>query len=148
MIKGVHHTCITVSNMDEALTFYKDTLGCKQTMDFEISDEAFDKIMNIKGFRARFVFFEEGLELVYYYPPVEGRMPSITPFDFGYTFVIMEIDDLDETYANLVKKGVKFDAPPQEPKQIVPTIGSVRVAHLRGPDNVKLSLIQMPKDHG
>jgi catechol 2,3-dioxygenase-like lactoylglutathione lyase family enzyme len=148
MIKGVHHTCITVSNIDEALAFYKDTLGLKQTMDFEIADEAFDKIFNIKGFRARFVYFEEGLEIVYYYPPVEGKAPSISPFDFGYTFAILQVDDLDAAYANLVKKGVKFDAPPQVPKALVPTEGSVKVAHMRGPDNVKLSLVQLSKSQG
>ena len=32
MIKGVHHTCITVSDLERSVTFYRDALGLELVM--------------------------------------------------------------------------------------------------------------------
>jgi catechol 2,3-dioxygenase-like lactoylglutathione lyase family enzyme len=143
MIK-VHHACITVSDIDQALAFYRDTLGLKMTMDFEISGEEFDRLHEYPNTRARLLYFEEGLELAYYYSPSDGRPLNARLWDHGHTFLILEVSDLEKTYATLVDRGVKFFAAPQLPKKEAP-VGKIPVAHLRGPDGVRISLIEWPQ---
>jgi len=145
MIKKVHHACIAVSNIEEAVAFYRDTLGLKMTMDFEISGEELDALLGVKSAHLRMAYFDEGLEIAYYYSPIDGKPLNARPWDFGFTFLILEVDDLDKTYAELVKKGVKFSAPPPLGKTEIPTEGKVRAVHLHAPDNVRMSLIELPK---
>jgi len=144
MIK-LHHACITVSNMDQALAFYRDILGFKAVMDFEVSGEEWDRIFEYKGVRARLVYFEEGLELTQVYSPDDGKPLDARPWDHGYTFLILDVDDLEKTYATLLDRGAKFFAPPQLPKVGLPNLGKAKVAHLRAPDGVRISLLEWPK---
>lgn len=145
MIKKVHHACITVSDIDQALAFYRDALGLRVTMDFDLKSEEFDKIFEVQGSHARIVYFDEGLEITYFYSPKDGKPLNARTWDYGNTFLILEVDDLDKSYAELLKKGVKFFAPPQLPKTEVPAEGKVKVAHVRAPDNVRMSLVELPK---
>jgi catechol 2,3-dioxygenase-like lactoylglutathione lyase family enzyme len=35
MIKGIHHACVIVSDMDRSLDFYRDKLGLKEVMNLK-----------------------------------------------------------------------------------------------------------------
>jgi len=43
MITGVHHTCITVSDLDRSVAFYRDVLGLELVMTEE-SERSLSKI--------------------------------------------------------------------------------------------------------
>ncbi|UCF92963.1 MAG: VOC family protein, partial [Desulfobacterales bacterium] len=47
MISGVHHVCITVSDMERSLAFYRDKLGMKEEMNLKF--DADDVMMDLKG---------------------------------------------------------------------------------------------------
>jgi catechol 2,3-dioxygenase-like lactoylglutathione lyase family enzyme len=47
MISGLHHASIVVSDMKKSLTFYRDTLGMKQEMEFRY--EADPVVMDLPG---------------------------------------------------------------------------------------------------
>lgn len=145
MIKKLHHACVTVSDMDRALAFYRDILGLEMTMDFEISGDEFDALFHRPGVRGRLVYFEEGVELAYYFSPSDGKPLSARPWDSGFTFLIFEVSNLEKMYVTLVDKGVEFRAPPKLPSTEVPTEGAVKVAHLNGPDGELISLIELPQ---
>ena len=147
MIKRLSHACIVVSDMDKALAFYRDTLGLKVRMDFDVSGEetGFDRIFQNPGIRFRIVYFEEGVELAYFYSPSDGKPllnENVRFWDHGNTLLIFEVSDLDKIYSDLVAKGVKFFAPPQSPEPKVPTIGRTKVTHLQDPDGVRISLLE------
>lgn len=144
MIKKVHHAVITVSDMEEALHFYRDILGCKVTMDFEISGGEWGEAFGVKEFRARLVYLDEGIELAYYYQPGNGRPLKANPWDPGYHFLVLEVKDLEEIYSRLTSKGVEFFLPPHTPEGEVPSVGKTKVAHLKGPDGVRISMVQLP----
>jgi catechol 2,3-dioxygenase-like lactoylglutathione lyase family enzyme len=140
MIKKLHHAVVSVSDMDQALSFYRDKLGLKVRVDFEVHGAEFDALMGEPGVRGRIVYFEENLELAYFYSPSDGRPLTMRPWDKGATFLVFEVDDLTKTCSELEAKGVEFFAPPQVPEMDAPTVGKIPVAHVRAPDGVRISL--------
>lgn len=142
MIKKLHHGCITVSDMERSLAFYRDKLGLKVQMDFEMFGPEFDAYLKMSGARFRIVYFEEGVELVQYVSPSLGKKPDITMFDFGFAFLIFEVDDIQKTYEEWSAKGVEFYGLPRLPEKEVPTVGKVMLVHLPGPDGERISLNQ------
>jgi glyoxylase I family protein len=143
MIKSLHHAGIIVSDMDRGLAFYRDILRLKPVMDFEISGEEWGAILGYPGVRARVVVFEEGVEMLHFFSPTDGKILNARPWDIGYTMLIMEVDDLDKTYYALQEKGVQFYAPSK--KEEIPNVGIVKIAHMRAPEGVRICLMEFPK---
>jgi catechol 2,3-dioxygenase-like lactoylglutathione lyase family enzyme len=54
---------------------------------------------------------------------------------FGYDHLGLQVDDLDAAYAALSAKGYAFFVPPQQQ-------GQMRIAFVRGPDNITVELVQ------
>jgi len=148
MIRHLHHACISTSDMDRALAFYRDTLGLKLITDFEASGKELDRIFGCSGFRARVAYFEEGLEVSQFFFPVNKKMLNVSYSDIGCAFLIFEVSDLDEMYSTLVDRGAEFYCRPIAVPPPFPTLPSIRVAHIRGPDGERISLMEIPANTG
>ena len=144
MIKRLRHAALVVSDMEEALPFYRDKMGFKVTMDFTISGEHWDKMFLCPDVKIRIVYFDVDIELAQFIHPTDGRPYDMRPWDIGSTLFIFEVDDLEKTYGELVSRGVEFYAPPIIDE--VPGKGTAPVAHIKGPDGVRLSILQLKKD--
>jgi catechol 2,3-dioxygenase-like lactoylglutathione lyase family enzyme len=76
MIKDIHHTSFTVSEMERSIRFYRDILGLELKWDsaaigVKFKGETADKVTNCPGTELRIVFFASGnhrIELVEYTP--------------------------------------------------------------------------------
>lgn len=68
--------------------------------------------------------------------PNEGLTPSAADRHFGTDHIGFRVPDLDAAYAELVARGVAFEAPPMSPKD------GIKIAFLRGPDDVRIELLQ------
>lgn len=145
MIKRLHHACISVSDMDRSLAFYRDILGLKVMDDFEISGEEWDELMQSPKWRSRIVYFEEHVELTQVLSTSDGKPVNARPWDHGAIFLIFQVTDVDKMYSSLVNKGVEFYAPPRLPSAEVATVGAMKVTHLRGPDGERISLLEWPE---
>lgn len=141
MIKQLHHACISSSNLARSLAFYRDVLGFKLLFEMDNSGREHETLFGTKpGFHSRVVQFEEGLEVSEFISPAGRKSLHLKPWDIGAVFLIFEVSDLDNLYATLMDKGVKFVNPPMTLKSPLPGGGSLKIAHLHGPDGERISL--------
>jgi predicted enzyme related to lactoylglutathione lyase len=99
MIKQIKFVSVPVHDQNRALAFYTDKLGFTI-----ITDQPFDGKQRWIELRI---------------PKAETRVVLFTPDEHKarvgtFTGVSLECDDIDATYADLLAKGVAFDAPPKK----------------------------------
>ena len=115
---------LTVANFDQALAFYRDTLGLEQIADWS-SDRG--RVVALAAGRATLELFDEAqAELV---DTIEaGRRVS------GVVRLALEVPDSEETARCLVAAGAEQVAPP-----VTPPWGG-RNVRVRAPDGMQLTL--------
>ena len=59
---------------------------------------------------------------------------------FGYDHIGLQVEDLDAAHRALSAKGYVFFMPPQQPGAV---LGDMRIAFLKGPDNISVELLQL-----
>lgn len=93
MIRNIAHSCFTVSDLDRALSFYRDGLGLQEAFDF-VNDEGhrFGVYLHVGG--RNFLELFEG-EL---HDPAEGQ---------SYRHICLEVDDIQATVAMLRSRGIE-----------------------------------------
>lgn len=132
-----HHFAVTVSNLDRAVAFYRDTLGLDVLSEFSVGGEAFATGVGIDDASAEFVHLEAGdarVELVEYTP--EGDTASENRLNQpGATHLGLEVDDLDSVYESL-PDGVETIAEPQT------TESGTRILFVRDPDGTLVELLE------
>ena len=120
--RGINHVGISTKNYDDALAFYRDTLGAK---------EAFT-IRNPDG-SVRLTYLQLSRDTFIELLPVAADQPS------GVTHIGIETDDVDASIANLRAHGVAVADP---------TVGvsKARVGRITDPDGVAIEVMQMGPD--
>ena len=115
---------LTVPDFDEAVAFYRDTLGLEQLADWSGED---GRVILLDARRATIELFDERqAESV---DRIEaGRRVS------GPVRLAWDVEDIDSATQRLVAAGAKAEAPP-----VVPPWGG-RNARLRTPDGMQLTL--------
>ncbi|KXF56473.1 hypothetical protein AXA44_34600 [Rhodococcus sp. SC4] len=119
MIRGVHHTSLTTSDLEASLAFYSGLLGCAKVMDAEWDNSAdADRIVGLTNAVAKGVILRTGnsyLEILQYFSP-EPRPLDPTPraCDIGLRHICFDVVDIEDEYARLSSAGVEFISPPQE----------------------------------
>ncbi len=97
MIIGHAHTCFTVSDLKQSLAFYRDKLGLEEAFDFKREDgQRYGVYLHLGG-RSFIEFFEGELQ-----EPAEGQ---------AFRHICLEVDDINETVAELEKRGVEVTTP-------------------------------------
>jgi len=133
-----HHFAVTVSNLDRAVAFYRDTLGLDVVSEFAVGGEAFATGVGVDGASADFVHLDAGdarVELVEYDP--EGDAAAETELNQpGATHLGLEVDDLDAVYEAL-PDGVETIAEPQT------TESGTRILFVRDPDGTLVELLEL-----
>ena len=120
--RGVNHVGIATHDYDEALAFYKDTLGAKEAFTIR-NDDGTVRLTYLQLSRDTFV------ELL----PVRAEQPA------GVLHIGIETDDVAASVAALRASGVAVDDP---------TIGAskARVARIADPNGLQIELMQMGTD--
>lgn len=119
---------LTVPDFDQAVAFYRDTLGLEQLADW--SGEDGRVILLGAGSATLELFDERQAESV---DRIEAGRRVSGPVRFA-----ISVDDLDATADRLVAAGAEAMAPP-----VVPPWGG-RNARLRTPDGMQLTLFSEP----
>ncbi|TYT61319.1 VOC family protein [Natrialba swarupiae] len=100
---STHHVGITVNDLEETLSFYRDVLGLSVADRFAVSGEAFSSAVGVEDASAEFVHLDgEGvrIELVEYDPQARASA-SAGLNQPGASHVGLEVDDVDAFYEGL-----------------------------------------------
>lgn len=145
MINGIHHTCITVSDLERSIEFYRDVLGLELVMteESERSGDDRSKALGVARAKVRLAVLRAGeaqVELIEY-ANVPGRTYDRNNNDIGAMHIAFRVDDIDAVYQRLFDQGVRFTSPPRT----VPAgpMEGWRWTYLFDPDGVSLELLQI-----
>jgi len=116
---GIERILISVRDMEESLSFYRDRVGMRVAAEQTLNTERIEQFWDLTaGTQARAVYLKNDeqntlLELIEF-SPNSGK--AITEgarvWDYGLYDIAFQVRDLDTTYNDLLKKGFTFVAPP------------------------------------
>lgn len=145
-IAGVHHIAINVSDWERSGRFYRDVLGFEQLFEpGEGAGEELEEATRVPGARLRFAMFRVGddcVELIQYLSP-EGRPYDRRNCDVGNMHLAFRVPDMDEAYAELQDRGVKFNSPPIHIGE--GPLEGCAFSYFTDPDGVTLEIFQEAK---
>ena len=144
MITGVHHTCISVSDLERSIAFYRDTLGL-ELLTVEQSERSGDdrsETLGVSRAQVELAILRAGnarIELIQYVTP-EGRPYDRRNNDVGAMHIAFRVDDIEGAHQSLLDQGVEFTGPPAT----IPAgpLEGWKWTYLRDPDGISLELIQ------
>lgn len=126
-VEGLDHVAVTVSDMDRALTFYRDLLGCEELGQLVLDDGTF-----------KLVFLRAGtgyVELFAHRPPAApAGAPAAAPA-VGIQHIAFKTADVDAVAARLAAAGAALMEVPRNAP------GGVRLAFLHDPDGNVVELV-------
>jgi catechol 2,3-dioxygenase-like lactoylglutathione lyase family enzyme len=144
------HFSFTVSDLDAAVRFYVDLLGCELVKEQEQNNaytrrlvgypDAHLRVAQIRFPAARGLSTHH-LELVEYVRP-QGSRGDLNICNPGAAHLAFAVDDLDTDYARLTAAGVSFFSPPNEITEGVNQGG--KAVYFHGPDDIVHELVQPP----
>jgi catechol 2,3-dioxygenase-like lactoylglutathione lyase family enzyme len=114
---------VATRNADKARTFYADQLGLRF-----VRDDGFALVFDIDGTKLRV-----------------AKVNEFTPLPF--TVLGWQVDAIEQTVADLNKKGITFErfpGLPQDPLGIWAAPGGAKVAWFKDPDGNVLSVSEQP----
>jgi len=143
----LHHTGLTVSDLERSLHFWRDAMGMEVLFQQEKAGGYLEAIVGEPGahvLMAHLAFGGEGprIELFQYLAPGGGRHFS-RPADQGFAHVCVACDDLGEWLERLIAAG---GTPFSEPMEIDTGVNrGGRGVYLRDPDGHVVELFERPQ---
>ena len=129
MILGIHHTAISVPNIEDAVAFYSGVLGFEvvENVEWEKGSTPIDSMMALKDTSAKQRMLKAPnayIELFEFASPQGQSQEERRPVcDHGYTHLCLQVSDASAEYDRLSDAGVQFHAPPQDMGPCVCTYG-------------------------
>jgi len=142
----LHHTGLTVADMDRSLHFWRDAMGMEVVFQQEKAGGYLEAIVGEPGahvLMTHLAFGGEGprIELFQYLAP-SGGQHRLRPADVGFAHVCVACDDLDERLERLIAAGGTPFSKPVEVDTGVNKGG--RSVYLRDPDGHVVELERLP----
>src|SRR5204863_7447073 len=150
-VLAADHTGITVSNLERALTFWRDVLGFELSHTTHQTGELAREITGVAGAEIKLAVVKapggHKIELLEYLaPPDRGKHVDLPPCDIGSVHVALLVDDLDAVLNTIAASGWKAAGKPQ-----TLTSGSnagKRVVYVRDPDGTTIEFMQQEETEG
>ncbi len=141
MILGIHHTGISVMDLDRSISFYRDLIGMELLWRIDHKrGEALEKVVGLKEVDVSYAMLEGRggrIELFQYHSPMGVPHPPERPVcDNGITHVAFQVEGIQEVYRRLKEAGVRFHSEPQEVRE------GVTAAYMRDPDGIVVELVE------
>ena len=141
-MKAIRHFGIVVTDMEKALTFYRDLLGLKLAKDFTEEGNYIDSVLGLSGVKLHMVKLtaDDGsmVELLQYLSPLKEARDNPQINDIGCSHIAFTVDDIDKEYARLLKNEVKFNCPPY-----ISPDGYAKVTFCHDPDGTSIELVEV-----
>jgi catechol 2,3-dioxygenase-like lactoylglutathione lyase family enzyme len=132
----LHHTGLTVADLDRSLHFWRDAMGMEVLFQQEKAGGYLEAVVGEPGAHVRMAhlaFGGEGprIELFQYLAP-SGGQHRLRPADQGFVHICVACDDLDELLERLIAAG---GTPFSEPVEVDTGVNKgARDVYLRDPD--------------
>jgi len=144
MLKKIHHSEITVKDLDKSIAFYTEKIGLKllRISSDKIDTSAGEDIAGLNGAELKEAFLEVGeecLELIEW-TNREGEILKPIPWNVGQMHIAFEFSNLEKKYKELKDEGVKFLTPPIHIKS---EETEVIWCYLEDPDGALLELVEI-----
>ena len=144
MLRGIHHTGISVSDLDRSINFYRDLLGMELLSNNRFSDNpVLNTIIDLKDAVGRVAMLRSNnafLELFEYLQPTPRVSDIRRPVcDHGITHVCFAVEDIESDYKRLKAVGIIFHCEPQ-------LVGKVKATYGRDPDGNVFELLEIPEE--
>jgi catechol 2,3-dioxygenase-like lactoylglutathione lyase family enzyme len=110
-VTGFFHAGVTVSDMDEALRFYRDLLGLEVISDGQTGGESARRIWGIEPGEVRVVFLRvpgsDAVVELFEFSSVERHPASARPCDYGAGHFCLYTDGAEQLHARAVELGFR-----------------------------------------
>ena len=141
IVKGYRHTGIICKDINASLEFYRDHLGLVVIQDFWDESDYINKITGINNANVHMIKLkaDDGtvVELLDYVThPTELIEQEI--YNTGACHIAFQVYDVEQAYADLSNKGVKFLSEP-----VVSSEGIAKVCFCLDPNNTRIELVEM-----
>ena len=142
MIKNIRHVGLTINNEKKMLNFFIKTLGFRKFKYAEEDINFMNKIHNLKNVKLKTYKLKsknnEIIELLKFRTFKDKKKWKGKIYSTGLTHIALTVKNLNQTYARLKRKGVKFKSLPQNSPD-----GYAKVAFCVGPENLMLELVEL-----
>jgi catechol 2,3-dioxygenase-like lactoylglutathione lyase family enzyme len=139
MSKHFHHFGVTVSDMNEALAFYRDALGLDVDNELSLASEQFRTFVGVEDATADIRFLDAetcAIELLEYTrPDGDDTNAGVTANDVGASHICLGVDDVDRAYHELEGEYEVVSAPQT-------LDNGARVVNVYDPDDNVVQLIE------
>jgi catechol 2,3-dioxygenase-like lactoylglutathione lyase family enzyme len=150
MIRAVDHINIVVTDLERSVRFYTELLGFRKTREANLEGEWIDRIVGLRGVKARAVFIvapagEPRIELLAYETPAgEAFAENSRANTIGLRHIAFRVDDMVATVGRLRAAGVTvFSDPVRVPTGVVQhDAGDKTLVYFLDPDGVILELAE------
>jgi glyoxylase I family protein len=141
IIPESRHVGIVVTDMAEALAFYRGLLGLPVISDEIEEGDYFDRLVGLDKAKARIVKLKTSnsmVELLQYLSHTEPAPVDIRSSAVGCSHIAFTVKDVCSLYELLLAHGHECNAPPLEAPG-----GRVKVAYCHGPDGTLIELVEI-----
>jgi catechol 2,3-dioxygenase-like lactoylglutathione lyase family enzyme len=142
---GVFHTGITVSDLEHAISFYRDILGLEliigPTEVFEGDD--LSAALGVRGARVKLAIMKIGdssLELHQYLSPKSEVDRAMPPNTLGFMHVAFRVENIEQKVRELEAKGIRFLS--QVNVVYEGPLAGWKWIYLKDPDGITLELVE------
>jgi len=140
MIKGVRHAGIVVSNLDNALYFYRDILKFRVAREMNENGKYIDMLCGLKDANLKTIKMSAGngslIELLHF-ESHPRKLVSRDICDTGYSHIAITVEDLGGEYNRLKKEGIRFNCAPQ-----ISPDGKAKVVFCHDPEGNLIELVE------
>lgn len=136
------HIGICVSDLDAALRFYRDGLGCEEGPRFEINQPIAETTGEVRLVTQFVRSGEMRLELLAFDSPKAEGTPSSKRYDLGLTHLSFVVDDIDDAAARLVEHGGTIVEGTRSTSR-----SGLHVIFIADPDGTRVELMAFPAGH-
>lgn len=144
--RGIQHIGVPVKDLDTSLAFYKEIFGLEPEFVHTAEGRDLARAVDVPDAKLTFTFLQLGntyLELLEYHTDRDENY-DLRNCDVGAVHICFEVDDIQQTYQELLAKGVDVVAGPLFIED-GPLTGYTFV-YFRDPDGITLELFELPAD--
>jgi catechol 2,3-dioxygenase-like lactoylglutathione lyase family enzyme len=150
VITGVHHTGITVSDLERSIAFYHDVLGLDLATEPTpvFSGKELEEGLGVPGASLKLAILKAGnaqVELLQYCSPASPIDIPMPQNSLGAQHVAFLVDDIRATVNELEGKGIAFFSPINVVDE--GPLAGWRWIYFSDPDGITLELVQVAYTH-